>query len=218
LDFILTLIDFFIHLDVHLGEILERYGSWTYLLIFLTIFCETGLVVTPFLPGDSLIFVLGAFAAVGWMDIRLLFLLLAVAAIGGNTLNYHIGRQVGPAVFVRDYRLLKRKYLDQTQAYFEKYGGKTIIIARFLPIVRTFAPFLAGVGRMAYPRYQFYNTAGSLMWVSLFLFAGYYFGNIPMVKRNLTIVILAIVVISVLPTLIEIIRRRLSKSGVSKSS
>lgn len=208
MDFLLAFLDFFIHLDTHLGQILERYGTWTYLLLFLTIFCETGLVVTPFLPGDSLIFVVGAFAAAGRLDVTTLFLLLAVAAVAGNSLNYAIGGWFGPAVFERNYRFLRAEYLDRTRRFFDKYGGKTIIIARFLPIVRTFAPFLAGVGKMTYLRFAAFNVVGSLAWVSLFLFGGYFFGNLPMVKHNLTFVIFGIIILSFLPTLIEIVRRR----------
>jgi len=199
-----------------MGEIIERYGTWTYLLLFLTIFCETGLVVTPFLPGDSLIFVVGAFAAAGMFDVNLLALMMIVAAIGGNWLNYRIGAYIGPAVFEKDYRLLKKKYLLQTQEFFEKHGAKTIIIARFLPIVRTFAPFLAGVGRMNQAKFTLYNVIGSVAWVSLFLYGGYFFGNIPIVKKNLTIAILVIVFASFIPTAFEVIRRKYFP-GKSKS-
>jgi len=209
LEFLLLVIDFFVHLDVHIGTIIEKFGMWTYLILFLTIFCETGLVVTPFLPGDSLIFVLGAFAATGRLNLTTLFVLLIVASIGGNTLNYQIGSWFGPKVFQRDYRFLKRKYLDQTHEFFEKYGPKTIIFARFLPIVRTFAPFLAGVGKMTYLKFTIYNVAGSFAWVSLFLFGGYFFGEIPVVKRNLTLVIFGILLLSVVPTVIEVARRHL---------
>jgi len=210
LDFILASIDFFIHLDKHLQQILESYGLWTYLLVSLTIFAETGFVVTPFLPGDSLIFVLGAFAAAGWLDKWLLYILLLLAGILGNTLNYSIGKWVGPAVFERNYRLLRREYLNKTQTFFEKYGGKTIIIARFLPIVRTFAPFLAGVGKMKYSKFTIFNVIGSFLWVSIFLWGGYFFGNIPVVRRNLTTVILIIVLASFLPSIIELIRHKLT--------
>ncbi len=210
MDFILASIDFFIHLDKHLQQILESYGLWTYLLVSLTIFAETGFVVTPFLPGDSLIFVLGAFAAAGWLDKWLLYILLLLAGILGNTLNYSIGKWVGPAVFERNYRLLRREYLNKTQTFFEKYGGKTIIIARFLPIVRTFAPFLAGVGKMKYSKFTIFNVIGSFLWVSIFLWGGYFFGNIPVVRRNLTTVILIIVLASFLPSIIELIRHKLT--------
>lgn len=208
MEFVLAIIDFFIHLDVHLQDILTRYHNWTYLLLFLTIFCETGLVVTPFLPGDSLIFAVGAFAASGWMDIRILFPLLIAASTGGNTLNYQIGAWFGPTVFEKDYRFLKRKYLQKTHDFFEKYGAKTIIFARFLPIVRTFAPFLAGVGKMTYGKFTTYNLVGSVAWVSLFLLSGYYFGNIPAIKHNFSLVILAIIVLSVVPSVVEVIRHR----------
>jgi len=216
LEFLLTAVDFFVHLDVYIGVILEKFGLWTYLLLFLTIFCETGLVVTPFLPGDSLIFVVGAFAAAGKLDVGWLFVLLVVASVGGNTLNYQIGSWFGPAVFEKNYRFLKRKYLDQTHEFFEKYGAKTIIFARFLPIVRTFAPFLAGVGRMTYLRFTIYNVVGSLAWVTLFLYGGFFFGEIPIVKRNLTLVIFAILLISVVPTVFEVIRRRFQAGRMEK--
>ncbi len=212
MDFIRFAIDFFVHLDQHLDHILKLYGNWTYLLLFLTIFCETGLVVTPFLPGDSLLFVVGAFAAVGWLDIRLLCILLMIAATAGNIVNYQVGSWIGPVVFTRDYRLLKRKHLQQTHEFFEKYGSKTVIFARFLPMARTIAPFLAGVGRMSYPRFVAYSVIGCVAWVALFLLGGYYFGNIPVVRRNLTLVIFGIIVLSVLPTVFELLRRRLSTS------
>ncbi len=211
MDFLLASLDFFLHLDKHLQQILESYGGWTYLLVSLTIFAETGFVVTPFLPGDSLIFVVGAFAAAGWLDPWLLYFLLLVAGIAGNSLNYSIGRWMGPAVLEKNYRFLKRDYLDKTKIFFEKYGSKTIIIARFLPIVRTVAPFLAGVGKMEYKKFTFFNVIGSFLWVTIFLWGGYFFGNIPVVKRNLTAVILIIVVLSFFPTIIGLIQHKLKK-------
>jgi membrane-associated protein len=212
LEFLLTAVDFFLHLDKYLGKILETYQGWTYALVSLTIFAETGFVVTPFLPGDSLIFVLGTFAAADLLDVNLLFALLLTAGIAGNSLNYLIGSWVGPAVYQRDFRLLKRKYIDQTRHFFDKYGGKAIIVARFLPIVRTFAPFLAGVGKMNFGRYTLYNVIGSVGWVGIFLYGGYFFGNIPVVKKNLTVVIMIIVLASFLPSLFELIRHRLKSS------
>ena len=208
MDFLLLVVDFFLHLDKHLQQILESYGNWTYLLVSFTIFAETGFVVTPFLPGDSLIFVVGAFAAAGWLNPWVLYIALLVAGILGNSLNYAIGKKIGPAVFEKNYRFLKREYLDKTRAFFEKYGGKTIIIARFLPIVRTFAPFLAGVGKMTYAKFSIFNVIGSFLWVSIFLWGGYFFGNIPVIKRNLTTVILVIVFASFLPTIIEFFKHK----------
>lgn len=208
MEIILTFIDFFVHLDKYIGLILERYGLWTYLILFLVIFCETGLVVTPFLPGDSLIFVVGAFAAADWLDIKWIYLDLAVAAVLGNMLNYAIGNYLGPAVLEKDTRIFKRAYLDKTRAYFAKYGAATVVVARFLPIVRTFAPFLAGVGRMAYGKFTFYNFVGCVAWVSSFLFGGYFFGNIPIVKKNLTLVIFAIIILSFAPTAIGLLKQK----------
>ena len=209
MDFLLASIDFFLHLDKYLSQIIENYGAWTYLIVSFTIFAETGFVVTPFLPGDSLIFVIGAFAAAGVLDPWVLYILLLTAGILGNSLNYSIGRWLGPATFDKNYRFLKREYLEKTESFFAKYGSKTIIIARFLPIVRTVAPFLAGVGKMPYAKYTFFNVVGSFLWVSIFLWGGYFFGNIPVVKKNLTIVILIIVGASFLPTIIELIRHKL---------
>jgi membrane-associated protein len=202
-------IDFVLHLDKHLAELVSMYGGWTYAILFLIVFCETGLVVTPFLPGDSLLFAVGALAAGGAFDVSLLVILLTVAAILGDTVNYWIGRVVGPKVFQKESsRLLNRKHLDRTHAFYEKHGGKTIILARFLPIIRTFAPFVAGIGRMHYPRFFLYNVVGGIVWVVLFVLAGYFFGNIPVVKRNFTLVILAIIFLSLLPPAIEYLKHR----------
>lgn len=204
-------IDLFVHLDVHLNQIIIQYESWTYLILFLVIFAETGLVVTPFLPGDSLLFAAGAFAATGSLNVLLLFVLLLIAAIGGDTVNYWIGEYVGPKVFTqKKVRFLKKEHLDKTHQFFEKYGGKTIVIARFVPIVRTFAPFVAGIGSMSYGKFISYNIFGGLFWVSLFIFGGYYFGNLPFVKANFSVVILAIIVISILPALIEFFKKRIA--------
>ena len=208
MDLILTLIDIFLHLDEFLGEIIRTYGAWTYLLLFVIIFMETGLVVTPFLPGDSLIFAAGTFAALGYMNIGLLFLLLATAAILGDTVNYWIGHYIGPRAFSGNVRFLKKEYMDRTHAFYEKHGGKTIILARFVPIVRTFAPFVAGVGAMSYGKFISYNIIGGLAWVASFLFLGYFFGNLPFVQKNFEFVVIAIVLISVLPAVIEYLKER----------
>jgi membrane-associated protein len=209
MDLLLLLVDIVLHLDRHLSEIIQQYGVWTYLILFLIVFCETGLVVTPFLPGDSLLFAVGTFAALGALDLGLVIALLSVAAILGDSVNYAIGARLGPRVFRREgVRFLNRRHLDRTHEFYEKYGGKTIIIARFVPIVRTFAPFVAGIGAMSYPRFLVYNVTGGLLWVSVCLFAGYFFGNLPFVKRNFSLVILAIIVISVLPAVFEVLRHR----------
>jgi membrane-associated protein len=202
-------IDIVLHLDTYIDMVIRNYGSWTYLILFGIIFMETGLVVFPFLPGDSLLFAAGAFAARGAMKIHFLFLLLASAAIIGDTVNYWIGRIIGPKIFQKEnVRLFKKEYLDRTHRFYEKYGAQTIIIARFIPIIRTFAPFVAGIGRMTYARFISYNVIGGTIWVAICVYCGYFFGNIPIVQRNFTLVILAIVLISVLPALIEIVRQR----------
>ena len=208
MDFILSAIDFFLHLDVYLSEIIAAYGLWTYLILFAIIFAETGFVVTPFLPGDSLIFAAATFAGLGLLNPVLLFILLTFAAILGDSVNYAIGHAIGPRVFREDVRFLKREYLDRTHAFFEKYGGKTIILARFMPIIRTFAPFVAGVGAMTYGKFLLYNVIGGLLWVGLFTILGYFFGNIPAVQENFTFVILGIIFISILPPIIEFFRER----------
>jgi membrane-associated protein len=195
-------IDIVLHLDKHLVELLTKYDIWIYAILFVIIFSETGFVVTPFLPGDSLLFAVGALAAVdssGTLSAPLIWLLLAFAAIAGNTLNYSIGRAIGPPAFSGRYRLLKVEYLRRTEAFFVKHGGMTIVLSRFVPIIRTFAPFVAGVGRMPYARFQGYNIAGGLAWVTLFIWGGYLFGNIPLVKNNFGVVTILIVIVSVLP-------------------
>jgi len=211
LNLIKWFIDFFLHLDQHLGEIIQSYGTHTYLLLFTIIFCETGLVVTPILPGDSVLFAAGTFSAQGWLNVWVLFISLSIAAILGDTVNYAIGHYIGPKAFSMNSRFLKKEYLDRTHQFFEKYGGKTIIIARFVPIVRTFAPFVAGAGSMTYFKFLSYNVIGGMLWMAVCVFAGYFFGNIPIIKKNFTIVIFTIIFISILPSIIEFLRHRYSK-------
>jgi membrane-associated protein len=208
------LVDLFVHFDVHLAELVTRYGPWVYGLLFAIVFAETGLVVTPFLPGDSLLFAAGALAATGVLDIRLVVLLLAAAAILGNTVNYSVGRMVGPRVFRSDassgivHRLLNREYLDRAHVFFDRHGGKAIVLTRFVPIIRTFVPFVAGAGAMRYPTFALYNVAGGLAWVGVCVGAGYAFGNVPMVKDNFTVVALGIVAVSLLPVAFEWLKLR----------
>ena len=202
-------VDFFLHLDRHLAEVIQAYGTWTYALLFAIVFLETGLVVTPILPGDSLLFAAGSFAALGALDVSLLFVLLSVAAILGDTVNYAIGHYLGPKVFHYERsRFFNPDHLRKTHRFYEKYGGKTIIIARFVPIVRTFAPFVAGIGAMTYWRFLAYNVIGGVLWVAVCLFAGYFFGNLPIVKKNFSLAIIAIVILSVMPAVIEYVRHR----------
>jgi membrane-associated protein len=210
MDLILAAIDFFLHLDVHLADLIGQYGVWTYLILFAIIFAETGFVVTPFLPGDSLIFAAATLAALhpDILNPLFIFLLLSVAAIIGDSVNYAIGHAVGPRVFREDVRFLKREYLDRTHEFFEKYGGVTIILARFMPIIRTFAPFVAGVGAMTYGKFLLYNVIGGVLWVGLFTALGYFFGNIPIIKENFSLAIIAIVFLSILPPIIEVLRAR----------
>jgi membrane-associated protein len=215
MDFMVTFIDFFIHLDRHLAEMIQYFGGWSYFIVFLIIFCETGLVVTPILPGDSLLFGLGTLAALGALQVEWLLILLSIAAVSGNIVNYAIGYFVGPKIFHREnVRFLNRAYLDRTHQFYEKHGGKTIVIARFLPIIRTFAPFVAGIGKMTYSRFIFYNVLGSVAWIAVFILGGYYFGNLPVVKSNFTLVIFAIVAISMLPVVIEYFRHHFRSSQV----
>ena len=208
MDFLHGIVDVFLHLDRHLGEILQTYGAWTYAILFCVVFLETGLVATPFLPGDSLLFAAGAFAAIGSLDLKILLVLLSVAAIGGDSLNYWIGRRIGPRVFTDRVRWLKREHLLRTQEFYERHGGKTIVLARFVPIVRTFAPFVAGIGAMPYRRFFAYNVIGGMLWVGLLVPAGYFFGNLPVVRDNFSIVVLAIIGVSLLPLVIEYLRQR----------
>ncbi len=191
---------FLAHLDVHLASLAQNYGPWVYVILFLIIFAETGLVVTPFLPGDSLLFVAGAVAAVGSIDVNKLVVVLSVAAFLGNYVNFQIGKYFGKRFFIdRESRFFKREYLEKTRAFFERHGGKTIIISRFLPILRTYAPFVAGIGRMSAWRFSMFNVVGAILWVAVLTYAGYLFGNIPFIKNNLTLVIVAIIVISLFP-------------------
>jgi len=205
-----TLIDLFLHLDVHLAEFVGRYGVWVYGLLFAIIFAETGLVVTPFLPGDSLLFAAGAMAATGALDVRLLFLLLAGAAILGNTVNYSIGHFVGPRVFRSDeaHPLLNRQHLERAHAFFEKYGGMAVVLTRFVPIIRTFVPFVAGAGAMRYAAFALFNLLGGALWVGICLGAGYAFGNVPVVKNNFSLVAIGIVAVSLIPMVVEWLRHR----------
>ena len=208
---ITAFIDIFMHLDKHLDLIIREYGVWTHAILFLIIFCETGLVITPLLPGDSLLFAVGTFAAMGSLDVKFLAISLSIAAIAGDTVNYWIGHFVGPKVFSKEKsRFFNRDYLDRTHRFYERYGGKTIIIARFIPIIRTFAPFVAGIGRMTYLRFILYNIVGGVAWIGAFLFGGYFFGALPFIKQNFSLVILAIIVISMLPGLIEFLRHKFS--------
>jgi len=220
MNFVTFLVDLFLHLDKHLSAVITQYGVWTYGLLFVVIFIETGLVVTPFLPGDSLLFAAGTFAALGSLDIWLLFLLLAAAAVLGDTVNYWIGHYLGARAY--NIKWIKREYLDRTSGFFDKYGRGTIFLARFVPIVRTFAPFVAGIGKMSYPAFISYNIFGGIVWVALFTFAGYFFGNIPFIRDHFSLVVIAIVLISILPMVIEAVKARReskqAKAGVTETS
>jgi membrane-associated protein len=211
LDFAREILDFFLHLDRHLSQVISQYGTWTHLILFLIVFCETGLVITPFLPGDSLLFAAGTFAALGALDVRLVVVLLITAAVIGDTVNYWVGAYVGPRAFGGNVKFLKQEYLERTHAFYEKHGGKTIILARFVPIIRTFAPFVAGVGAMSYPKFITYNVVGAILWVGVFVLGGFFFGTIPTVRENFTLVILAIIAISLMPIAVEAIRARRSR-------
>jgi membrane-associated protein len=208
MDVIKFLIDFVLHMDVHLNEIISNYGAWTYGILFFVIFIETGLVVTPFLPGDSLLFAAGTFAALGSLNPFYLFGLLSLAAVLGDTVNYSIGAFIGERAFSGDIKFLKKEHLDRTQEFYKKHGGKTIILARFIPIIRTFAPFVAGVGTMKYSKFIVYNVVGGIAWVAIFTFLGYFFGNIPFVKKNFELVIFAIIFISFIPPVLEVFKAR----------
>jgi membrane-associated protein len=213
IDILRQFVDYFLHLDRHLTELVTQYGTWTYAILFAIVFAETGLVVLPLLPGDSLLFAAGALAALGALDPWFLGGLLIVAAILGDTVNYHVGKWIGPRAFSGEIKWLRKDYLDKTHAFFERHGGKTIILARFVPIVRTFAPFVAGVGTMTYRQFITYNVVGAVAWVGLFVPLGYFFGNIPAVKRNFSLVILGIIFLSVLPIIIEFYKGWREKKG-----
>lgn len=208
MEIIKFLIDFVLHMDVHLNEIISNYGAWTYGILSGVVFMETGFVVTPFLPGDSLLFAAGTFAALGSLNPFLLFGLLTTAAILGDTVNYHIGQYIGERAFSGEIKFLKQEYLEKTQEFYEKHGGKAIILARFVPIIRTFAPFVAGVGTMKYRKFISYNVIGGVVWVALFISLGYFFGNIPFVKKHFELVIFAIIAISFIPPIYEFLKAR----------
>ncbi|MDD5687568.1 MAG: DedA family protein [Elusimicrobia bacterium] len=209
MELIINFVNVLLHLDKYLVLLIENYGMWVYLILFLIVFCETGLVVTPFLPGDSLIFVVGTLAAAGSLNIIPLFIFIVIAAILGDTVNYWIGNFLGPeTIQKKKMRFIKKEYIERTEKFYAKYGGKTIILARFVPIIRTFAPFMAGVGTMTYSKFILYNITGGIAWVSLFMFGGYFFGNIPRVKENFTIVIFMIILISIIPIIYEYIKSK----------
>jgi membrane-associated protein len=213
MELLRDILDFALHLDKHLSAVIQQYGLWTYAILFLVIFIETGFVIMPFLPGDSLLFAAGTFAAIGALKLGWLILLLTAAAIIGDTVNYWIGHHLGPRVFRReDSRLFKKEYLDRTHAFYEKHGGKTIVIARFVPIIRSFAPFVAGIGRMSYGRFLAFNIVGGAGWVVLLTGAGYFFGTIPFVKRNFSVAVLTIIAISTIPVFVEYLRHRKTRS------
>ncbi|MFH1907848.1 MAG: DedA family protein [Chloroflexota bacterium] len=211
MQILLQIVDIFLHLDIYLSQVISTYGLWTYALLFIVIFMETGFVVTPFLPGDSLLFAAGTFAALGALNPLVLIVLLIAAAIAGDTVNYWIGHAIGARAFSGEIKWIKKEYMERTHAFFEKHGGKTIFLARFVPIVRTFAPFVAGVGKMSYGYFIFYNVFGGIVWVALFVAAGYFFGNIDFVKHNFSLVIIAIILISILPMVVEAVKARKGK-------
>ncbi len=210
MNIITWLIDFILHMEKYLPQMVAQFGIFTYIILFLVIFVETGLVVTPFLPGDSLLFAAGAIAALphGGLNVFVLYLVVAAAAVAGDTVNYWIGHYIGPRAFSGNIRFLKKEYLDRTQAFYEKYGGKTILLARFVPIVRTFAPFVAGVGKMRYGYFISYNIFGGVLWTALFVFVGYFFGNLPFIQNNFSLVVIAIILISILPMVYEFIKAK----------
>ncbi len=217
-ELIKTIIDFILHIDQHLVEIISDYKTWTYLILFLIIFAETGLVVTPFLPGDSLLFAAGALIAKPetGLNIFLMLVILIVAAILGDMVNYAVGKHIGPRAFSGRIKFLKAEYLQRTQSFYEKHGGKTIIYARFIPIIRTFAPFIAGIGTMTYRKFASYNVIGAILWVGIFLFLGFFFGGLPVIKQNFTYVIFGIIILSVLPAVFELFRRKKPTEGVAR--
>ncbi len=206
MDLLKDLLDLFLHLDVHLAELIARYGVWTYGILFLIVFCETGLVVTPFLPGDSLLFAAGTFSGMGSFHLAVLFPVLFCASVVGDSTNYWVGRYIGPRAFGGSIRFLRQDYLDRTRTFYHRHGGKTVILARFLPILRTFAPFVAGVGQLPYPRFLAFSLAGSLAWVGLFVGVGHFFGNLPVVRENFSLVVMGIIAVSLLPMAVEVTR------------
>jgi membrane-associated protein len=208
MELIKDLASFILHIDSHLADLIARYGTWTYAILALIVFCETGLVVTPLLPGDSLLFAAGTFAALGSLDPVVLNVLLFAAVIAGDNVNYWIGRWIGPRAFSGEIRFFRKEYLDRTSAFFARHGGKTVILARFIPIVRTFTPFVAGIGAMTYPRFLAYSLGGGALWVTFFIWAGYLFGNLPFVRENFSLVVLAIILLSVLPIVIGVLKER----------
>jgi len=212
-EWISSFVDVILHLDQHLLVLVQNYGTWIYGILFLILFCETGLVVTPFLPGDSLLFVAGAIAGAGSMNVHLLVVLLLAAAVLGDSLNYAIGHYIGPKVFrFDDSWFFKKAYVERTHRFFERHGGKTIVLARFVPIIRTYAPFVAGIGAMDYRRFLLFNVAGAVLWVASLTYAGYFFGNLPAVKNNLSLVILGIIVLSISPGIVELLRHKLKRA------
>jgi membrane-associated protein len=212
-EWISSFVDMILHLDQHLLVLVQNYGAWIYGILFLILFCETGLVVTPFLPGDSLLFVAGAIAGAGSMNVHLLVVLLLAAAVLGDSLNYAIGHYIGPKVFRFDDSWFFRKaYVERTHRFFERHGGKTIVLARFVPIIRTYAPFVAGIGGMDYRRFLLFNVTGAVLWVALLTYAGYLFGNLPAVRNNLSLVILGIIVLSISPGIFELLRHKLKRA------
>jgi len=218
MDLIRQFVDLFLHVDVHLKAIIDQFGAWTYLILFTIVFCETGLVVTPFLPGDSLLFAAGSFGALGALDVRVIVATLCAASILGDSTNYWIGRYVGPRVFSRDdVWYLNKRHLERTRKFYERHGGKAVIIARFAPILRTFSPFVAGIGRMHYPRFLAFSVFGTLLWVNTFTLGGFYFGGLPIVKENFTMVILAIIVISLIPAVVGVVRAKLDERAAAAS-
>lgn len=218
MEFLNYLVDLFLNLDVHLHELILQYGTFTYAILFIVIFAETGFVFTPFLPGDSLLFAAGTFAAKGSFDVTLLFVILSIAAVLGDTINYWVGHFIGLKIFDKYPRLLKKEYLDRTHQFYEKHGGKTIILARFFPIIRTFAPFVAGVGKMTYSKFISYNVIGGVLWCALFIYVGYFFGNLDFVKNNFSIIVLTIIIIPGLPTAYEFTRQLIKKAKQKKQS
>jgi membrane-associated protein len=215
---VMSFLEIFLHIDKHLHTIVSQYGTWTYFILFLIVFCETGLVVTPFLPGDWLLFIAGSLAAAGSLKLVPLLIIFNIAAITGNAVNYWIGYSIGPGMLSKKSRFLKQEYLDRTHQFYERYGGRTIIIARFVPIIRTFAPFMAGVGQMTPWRFTYYNILGSISWVMIFILGGYYFSNLPLIKNNLSIVVIFITLFSVAPIAMDLLKRRRETARLKKQA